>query len=136
MREIIVLIIVLVCLAFACGCTAQTSAEQATQLPAQQVPRVTTQIADGPTKLVRLEASSYNPENLYIRTGTTVTWINEDKMTRRVVHMPSEATGKILFQSESLSPGESFSYTFNAPGRYVYADPQHGGGRSPFVDVT
>jgi plastocyanin len=132
MREIIVLVIVLVSLAFACGCTAQSSTQQTTQQAAQ----VTTQVPDGLTKQVRLEASSYNPENLYIKTGTTVTWINDDKMSRRVVHLPTEVTDKELFNSGPLSPGETFSYTFNTPGRYVYADPQHGGGRSPFVEVT
>jgi manganese oxidase len=129
MRAIAVLICVLVCVVFICGCTAQIFSPATTP--------GATHISDGPTVYVGLKASSYNPENLYIKTGTTVTWVNEEAtMTRRVVHMPTEATGKILFQSEALSPGESFSYTFNKPGRYVYADPQHGGGRSPFVEVT
>jgi len=98
---------------------------------------VTTMVPDGEVRLVSLKASSYNPEQLYISKGTTVTWVNEeDQFTRRVVHMPKDVTGKILFQSGPLSPGESYSYTFNEPGRYVYADPQHGAGRSPFVDVT
>jgi plastocyanin len=137
MRAIAVLVMVLVCIAFTCGCTGQTPAQKTTPPATPVTVPVTTPVSNGQTRFVSLEASSYNPEQLYIRTGTTVTWVNgEDRMTRRVVHMPTEVTGKILFQSEALSPGESFSYTFNTPGRYVYADPQHGGGRSPFVEVT
>jgi plastocyanin len=133
MRKIAVLVIVLIGIAFTCGCTTQISPQQTTP----ETTLVTTMVSDGPVRLVSLKASSYNPEQLYIRKGTTVTWVNEeDRFSRRVIHMPTEVTGKIMFQSGSLSPGESYSYTFNEPGRYVYADPQHGGGRSPFVEVT
>lgn len=133
MRLIAILFLLLACIAFTCGCT--------TQAPAAETKQVTTpaatQIPAGPVKVVSLKASSYNPEKLYVKTGTTVTWLNEeDHMSRRIVHMPTEVTGKILFESESLSPGQSYSYTFTTPGRFVYADPQHGGGRSPFVEVT
>ncbi|NMB78962.1 MAG: hypothetical protein GYA23_07685 [Methanomicrobiales archaeon] len=129
MRPIILLLLLLVCLASACGCTTQPASQPAEPL--------TTKAVDGPVRIVSLKESSYNPEMLYITKGTTVTWVNEEsRMSRRVVHMPTEATGRILFESKSLSPGESYSYTFTVPGRYVYADPQHGGGRSPFVEVT
>jgi plastocyanin len=133
MRAVAVLIIILACIIFTCGCTVQTSPQETTS---RTMP-VTDKVSDSQTRVVSLKASSYNPEQLYITKGTTVTWVNEEeRMTRRVVHMPAEATGTIQFQSEALSPGDSFSYTFNKPGRYVYADPQHGGGRSPFVEVT
>jgi len=133
MRAIAALVILLLGLAFTCGCTVQTSSQETTPVATQ----VITQDPAGPVQLVGLKASSYNPEQLYIKKGTTVTWVNEeDRISRRIVHMPKEVTGKILFQSGLLSPGESYSYTFNEPGRYWYADPQHGGGRSPYVDVT
>ena len=133
MRAIAVLVLLLAGAAFACGCTAQVSSDET--LPGA-VP-VVTQTPDGAVQLVSLKASSYNPEQLYIRAGTTVVFVNEeDRISRRVIHMPAGANEKILFQSESLAPGESYRYTFNKPGRYVYADPQHGGGRSPFVEVT
>ncbi len=132
MRAIAVLILVLVSVAFICGCTTQTSSQN-TQPQATQI---ITDVSNGPTEKVSIIASSFDPEKLYIKTGTTVTWVNEDRMPRHVVHLPTGATDKELFNSGSLSPGESFSYTFNKPGRYVYGDPQHGGLRSPFVEVT
>lgn len=135
MRAIAVLILVLVCLAFTCGCTAQTTLPKTTP-PATQATQVTSQASHGMTKEVSIMATSFNPRDLYVKAGTTVTWVNEDRMPRHVVHLPTGATDRELFNSGSLSPGESFSYTFNMPGRYVYGDPQHGGGRSPFVEVT
>ncbi|NTV00667.1 MAG: hypothetical protein HGA55_06055 [Methanoregulaceae archaeon] len=80
-------------------------------------------------------ASSFDPAILNVQTGTTVTWINEDKMSHRVEHLPQLPSERLLFRSESLSPGESFSYTFMEPGRYQYGDPQHAGGRSFLVIV-
>ncbi len=133
MRIIAAFFIMLIGVAFCCGCTTNSAGAS----PAATNTVATQSTPQGPVVTVSLEESSYDPVQLYIRTGTTVTWVNgEDRISRRVVHMPSEATGNILFQSESLAPGESYSYTFTKPGRYIYADPQHGGGRSPFVEVT
>ncbi|MGB9177257.1 MAG: plastocyanin/azurin family copper-binding protein [Methanoregula sp.] len=135
MRAIAVLMLVVVCVAFACGCTAPATSQKTTPVPTQAT-QVMTQVAYGPTVKVSIIATSFDPRELYIKTGTTVTWVNEDRMSRNVVHLPTGATDKELFNSGSLSPGESFSYTFSAPGRYVYGDPQHGGLRSYFVEVT
>jgi plastocyanin len=135
MRVIAVLMLVLVCVAFTCGCTAQTTSQKTTPL-ATQATQVTGQASFGQTEEVLIKATSFDPSKLYIKSGTTVTWVNEDRMPRHVVHLPTGATDRELFNSGSLSPGESFSYTFHTPGRYVYGDPQHGGGRSYFVEVT
>ena len=133
MRIITIVVMVLAFTAFISGCTAPASTQDVT-------PQATTSVQESipaETTFVSLKASSYNPTQLYIKAGTTVTWVNEeDRITRRVVHMPSDVNGRVLFESGALSPGGTFSYTFTEPGRYVYADPQHGGGRSPFVEVT
>jgi plastocyanin len=136
MRELTALIIVLVCVAFTGGCTTQTSSQTPPPQATRVVTQVVTQVSYGPTEEVSIKATSFDPQELAIKTGTTVTWVNNDKMSRHVVHLPTEATAKELFNSGSLSPGDTFSYTFTKPGRYVYGDPQHGGGRSPFVNVT
>ncbi|MDD1683367.1 MAG: plastocyanin/azurin family copper-binding protein [Methanoregula sp.] len=138
MRAIAVLMIVLVCVAFTSGCTDQNTSQKTTPVVTQtaQTVRITSQASNGMIKEVSITATSFNPRDLYITAGTTVRWVNEDRMPRNVVHLPTGATDKELFNSGSLSPGERFSYTFYTPGRYVYGDPQHGGGRSPFVNVT
>ena len=140
MRELAALIIVLIGVAFTCGCTAPTSSQnsqpQATQITNQVTYQVTTPVSYGPTETVHVTATSFDRWNLEIKTGSTVTWVNEDKLIRHVVHLPTEATGRELFNSGPLSPGQTFSYTFTTPGRYIYGDPQHGGGRSPYVNVS
>jgi plastocyanin len=131
MRELTILILVLICIALTSGCTAQTSTQKTTQQATQAIPTA----VSGPTAPVIIRATSFDPAILNIKAGTTVTWTNEDTMNHRVVHLP-EVNSPELFHSESLSPGESFSYTFQNAGRYSYGDPQHGGGRSPLVIVS
>jgi plastocyanin len=133
MRKLAALIIILVCVAFTCGCATQTSSSQTTPSLATQAG---TSVPDGPTKTVHITATSFDRWDLEAKTGDTVIWVNEDKMPRHVVHLPTGATDKELFNSGSLSPGDTFRYTFTKPGRYVYGDPQHGGGRSPYVNVS
>jgi len=135
MREIAALIMVQICLAFACGCTAQTSPQKTQPQAIQVTTQVTNQESAGPTEVVHIIASSFDPAILNVKPGTTVTWINEDTISHRVEHLPQLPGEKLLFRSESLSPGESFSYTFMEPGRYVYGDPQHAGGRASLVIV-
>jgi plastocyanin len=134
---------ILMCVAFTCGCTAQTTTQNSQPPATQGVTQAVTQAVTsgggyGPKAEVLIKATSFDRHDLYITTGTTVTWRNEDRMSRRVVHLPIEATGRELFNSGSLSPGGTFSYTFTKPGRYNYGDPQHGGGSgsAAFVNVT
>lgn len=146
MRELAVLVIVLLGAVLACGCTAQTSpqaAQQTTRAAMTQpvltqavVTQPVTPASSGLAYTVHVTATSFDRWDLEINKGDTVIWVNEDKMIRHIVHLPTEATGKELFNSGPLSPGDTYSYTFYTPGRYVYGDPQHGGGRSPYVNVS
>jgi plastocyanin len=136
MRKIsFLLLILLVCTAIICGCTVPTI-PQNTPPPTNQVATsVTTQMLNGPTEEVSIIASSFDPAIVNIQPGTTVTWINEDRISHRVVHLPELPSDRERFHSESLSPGQSFSFTFNEPGRYKYSDPQQAGGRTALVIV-
>jgi plastocyanin len=129
------LFILLLCMALIAGCSIQTPPAnrpaQATQVATQSA----TPVASGPTKEVSIIASSFDPAILNIRPGTTVVWTNEDRINHRIEHLPELPSDKLLFRSESLSPGQSFSYTFTQPGRYKYGDPQQAGGRTSLVIV-
>lgn len=81
-----------------------------------------------------IKARSFDPAIITIKQGTMVTWTNEDPMMHRVVHLP-EVNQPELFDSGSLSSGQSFSYIFQERGRFAYGDPQIGGGRSYLVIV-
>lgn len=62
---------------------------------------------------------AFYPANLTITRGTTVTWVNMDSVVHTVESGTHEApTG--LFDSDSLQHMQSFSYTFDIPGTYVY----------------
>jgi plastocyanin len=56
----------------------------------------------------------YDPASLSVTAGTTVTWTNNGS-TAVTVTSPDG-----LFDSESLGPGASFSYTFDTPGTFRY----------------
>jgi len=73
----------------------------------------------GSGSMVAISGYSFNPQTLRVRVGTTVTWTNMDSVPHSVVSGTSDSpTG--VFVSSLLGQGQSFSYTFNAPGTYVY----------------
>jgi plastocyanin len=63
---------------------------------------------------VTIQNTAFNPATLNVQVGTTVTWINKDSVTHRVV----SDTG--LFSSGDLTTGMSYNYTFNQTGSYPY----------------
>ncbi len=78
------------------------------QNPTQQGAPVT-----GVTRLT-VQDFAYQPANIQVRVGTTVTWTNQDN----VPHSVTFKNG--IKDSGLLSQGQSFSYTFNTPGTYQY----------------
>jgi plastocyanin len=130
MKNSAILLIVLISGALICGCTSHSSVSQETS----SVTRLTTSVPNTGTVTVIIKARAFDPSTISIKEGTTVTWINEDPMMHRVVHLP-KVTNPELFNSGPLSTGQSFSYRFLEKGRYEYGDPQIGGGRSSLVIV-
>jgi plastocyanin len=49
-----------------------------------------------------------------VKTGTTVTWKNQDDIPHTV------ASSTRLFKSKALDTDDSFSFTFSEPGTYEY----------------
>ncbi len=56
---------------------------------------------------------SFDPGTLKVKTGTTVTWVNEDTASHTVK--------SDTFTSGNLGQGEKFTFTFSAPGTYNYS---------------
>ncbi|HEV2160778.1 MAG TPA: cupredoxin family copper-binding protein [Stellaceae bacterium] len=81
-------------------------------MPAGQAPM---QVAAGPNQVV-INNFAFGPTTLTVKRGTTVTWINKDGDA----HTVTAAGTKPLFGSNPLDTGDSFSFTFNAPGTYAY----------------
>ncbi len=57
---------------------------------------------------------TFAPAQLTVKTGTKVTWRNEDDIPHTV------ASSSRLFKSKALDTDDSFSFTFTAPGTYEY----------------
>jgi plastocyanin len=131
MKGYAILLIALICGMLICGCMTLPSGP--TQI--SSTTQVTTQVPNGPTATVVIKARSFDPAKITITAGTTVTWINEDPITHRVVHLPPVSQAE-LFNSGILSPGQSYSYRFVEKGLYEYGDPNIGGGRTSKVEVT
>jgi plastocyanin len=63
---------------------------------------------------VKIDNFTFEPAQLTVKAGTTVTWVNEDDIPHTVV-----ATDK-SFRSKALDTDDKFSFTFAAPGTYQY----------------
>ncbi len=110
------------------GCV-QYGGQQATPQPAQ---------ASG--KIVEITASGFNPANLTISAGETVTFINRDSAPHWIAsgahptHMlypePGGCIGSKFDACKALAQGESFSFQFNQKGSWPYHD--HLNARAPF----
>ncbi len=62
---------------------------------------------------VTIDNFTFSPAELTVKTGTTVTWKNQDDIPHTVV-----SAGK--FKSQALDTDDSYSFTFTAPGEYAY----------------
>ena len=61
---------------------------------------------------VIIQNFAFSPSTLTIKTGTTVTWTNEDSAPHSI-----KSTD---FNSDTLQPGDTFPFTFDKPGMYTY----------------
>ena len=105
------LCIVLVIIA---GMTAGCSSGQTTPAPA-----ATTAPAApaGGENTILIENFAFNPSSLTVKSGTIVTWKNQDGTPHTVVADPASLEA---FSSDSLPNGASFSFTFTRPGTYPF----------------
>jgi len=130
MRKYAILLLVLISLVLICGCISVPPSLKGTS----SVSPIPTNVPNTGTVTVIIKARAFDPKIITIREGTTVTWINEDSMMHRVVHLPKVSQAE-LFNSGLLSSGQSFSFRFIEKGRYEYGDPQIGGSSPSLVIV-
>jgi len=82
------------------------------------------------TQSVMLD-NRFAPSRLTVPAGTTVTWVNQGNNQ----HTSSSLNG--LWESGNLQHGDSYSFTFTAPGTYQYICRQHLlQGMSGIIEVT
>jgi plastocyanin len=64
---------------------------------------------------------AYNPDSTTVQIGTRVTWTNSDP----VAHTATATDSAQTFNSGNISPGQSFSYTFDTAGTVPYTCEYH-----------
>ena len=68
---------------------------------------------------VYMNSMSFGPRTLKVKVGTKVTWTNQDLVS----HTVTFDDGTV--DSGELAPGESYEFTFSAPGTYNYHCSMH-----------
>lgn len=79
---------------------------------------------------VAIENFAFTPQTLTVKTGTTVTWTNNDGAPHTVASADSistDANTTGLFESGNLGKGDTFSFTFTESGTYFYVCTLHAG---------
>jgi plastocyanin len=63
---------------------------------------------------VQIDQFTFAPQQVTVKAGTTVTWINDDDAPHTI------ASSTKLFKSKPLDTKDKFSFTFTTPGTYEY----------------
>jgi plastocyanin len=84
----------------------------------------------GRSVTVAIRGYAYQPQSLVVRVGTRVVWVNDDA----VAHTVTSSIG--AFNSGSIAPGQSVSYTFTVPGTYQYMCTIHPGMRGTITVIA
>ena len=63
---------------------------------------------------VTIDNFSFNPKEITVPQGTTITWTNRDDVPHTVTSTEQK------FRSKALDTGDQFSFTFNDSGTYPY----------------
>jgi plastocyanin len=63
---------------------------------------------------VKIDNFIFNPQQITVMAGDTVTWSNGDD----IPHTVTSTT--MAFHSKALDTGDKFSFTFATPGSYAY----------------
>ena len=88
------------------GCSSSPALSAATPQPAP---------SGGTT--ITIKNFAFDPATLTVKTGTTITWVNNDSPTHTVA---SDTGSLVSFSSDPLATGSSYSFTFTQPGTYTY----------------
>ena len=142
MKPVFVLLGIALLFVIACGCTQATQPHSpavstsvpilTTELPRTVVTDIpvlpkTPMVSDNTVSIRR----TYDPQNITVKAGATVRWVNADSTEDPALYNPSH---RIEFADKTnspvLSPAQSWSLIFRTPGVYEYSDmvhpPMHG----------
>lgn len=116
MQKAIIAVIVVVILAiggWALTKDNKNSSNSQTNQPAQNS---TNQQPAASANSVTIKDMAFSPANISVAKGTKVTWTNNDSITHTVTESDSQKGPA----SQPLSPGSSYSFTFDQAGTFHY----------------
>ncbi len=88
------------------GCNAKTATtERTVNTGANNTATVTT---------ISINDFAFNPKNIEVKVGTTVSWTNDDSASHIIV---GDSGGP---NSSTLATGDTYAYTFNTAGSFPY----------------
>jgi plastocyanin len=108
-KYILGLILLFLVIAGSCDAQGQAGSKEKVKLTKSQFGNVI-----NAETIIDIKNFSFQPSNLTISPGTTVTWHNQDG----IEHTITSDTG--LFDSGVINAGKKFSFDFNTPGNYKY----------------
>jgi len=106
---------------FVTGCAQQVPTQQQAAQTGNTAPATVTgeNASNSPQqnqKTISILNYVFDPATVTIKTGTTVTWVNNDPISHKIVSV----TNPPVFSSDNISQGGSYSFTFTTAGTFGY----------------
>jgi plastocyanin len=71
--------------------------------------------AQSPAAAIGIDNFTFNPQQLKVKAGTTVTWTNRDDIPHGIA-----SANNGFARSNALDTDDAYSFTFTTPGSYQY----------------
>ena len=87
-------------------------------IEAQVVPRV----GAGGEVVIYVDKKGFNPENITVKSGTQVKWVNSDSEPHFVAFTLKSSLDNLTVVNQELKSQDSLSFKFETNGEYAYYD--------------
>ena len=94
-------------------------AAAATSVPPTQTPQAPSPTPAAPTAEVTAEIKNFAHQDLVVTVGTEVTWVNQDEALHTTTS-GSQGDPSGIWNSSTLGKGDTYSFTFNQVGTFIY----------------
>ena len=118
-RGLIGIIILTIALAFIAGCVIEELETMEEELVIEE-PAI--EETEAQTYTIYINEKNVNPKELTISLGDAITWQNNRSLGTRGVAEVTGVKGFSSFKTGQLLPGDTYSHTFNEPGKYEWVE--------------
>ena len=112
MKKILSLLVLAIGIVFLAGCSLYGSAQKNVSVTPLPTPVATQGVTTG-SNTIDIQNYAFSPTPITVKKGSTVTWNNLDTAPHQIK--------SVTFNSEKLSYGQSFSFTFESTGTFDYS---------------